>query len=114
MAIHANSTPASYENTNAPAGLASGLNSAFTTAFTAYRVAHAHFMRDDLPEKAGIAALHASDDAFHRVLEAPSATIGDIATKLETYLVEYEGSSWDSERLALIAADARRLADREA
>jgi hypothetical protein len=61
---------------------------------------------DDESRKVG----KACDDALGCLIAAPSDTVADLATKLETMLVEYEDSDWDEDRVRLIAADARRLA----
>ncbi len=61
---------------------------------------------DDESRKVG----KACDDALGSMIAAPSDTVADLATKLETMLVEYEDSDWDEDRVRLIAADARRLA----
>jgi len=84
----------------------------FSTALTDYRSFRAEFNRiaelddDDDSRIAGTA----SDQALGRMIATPSSTVADLATKLETMLVEYEDSEWDADRVRAIAEDARRLA----
>jgi hypothetical protein len=51
-----------------------------------------------------------SDRAFEKMLAAPAANMGDIATKLELLSFEYADCEFDEKRVAMIARDARRLA----
>jgi hypothetical protein len=84
----------------------------FGTALIEYRQARANFEHVASTAEAdeSRAAGTASDNALGRLIAAPSSTVADLATKLETMLVEYQDSEWDEDRVRLIAADARRLA----
>jgi hypothetical protein len=86
--------------------------SPFAAALTEYRQARANFehVASTSGDGASRTAGKASDGALGRMIAAPSSTVADLATKLETMLVEYQDSDWDEDRVRLIAADARRLA----
>lgn len=84
----------------------------FSEAHAAYRTARVHFERTAPIVDADTSAAtgRASDNALGLMIAAPSDSVADLATKLETMLVEYEDSEWGADRVRAIAEDARRLA----
>lgn len=83
-------------------------SSEFERALAAYRHERKAFdvARTDAE---GNAACEHIDCAFLRLLKAPARNGADIAAKIDAFLVEYEDSIMDEDRLKLIAEDARRL-----
>ncbi len=51
-----------------------------------------------------------TQQAVDRILQYPSASPADAATKIDVLVAEYEDSAFDEERLLLIINDLRRLA----
>lgn len=100
----------------ADSACATSTPTSFSEAHAAYRTARVHFERTAPIVDADTCATigRASDDALGVMIAAPSATVADLATKLEIMLVEYEDSEWDAYRVKAIAEDARRLASPEA
>lgn len=85
-------------------------SSEFDRALAAWRKERAIFANGHIPDDVAQEAVKRIDAAFIRLLHVPSRHVGDVSTKLDALIVEYDDCQFPAELVELIAADARRLA----
>lgn len=91
----------------APTALAA-TSTEFERALAEYRSARRSF-NNPIPDDVSMAACERLDATFEILLRTPSRHAGDLATKIEILIAEYDESIIDEDRLRLVALDARAL-----
>ena len=92
----------------APAAFAAPISD-FEHRLAVWRKERAIFDQGYISDEAANAAMARIDEAFLKLIHTPARHAGDIADKLDAFSVEYDDCTYDADRMAIIAADARRL-----